>query len=258
MESAITLPFFLLAILTVSLLIRLAATEENTMIIFADEGQKFAGEMYVSSLEIIPENYGAAEAFHEVLLESRTNRRIEREEKIRLKDVRVERDYIFDIYNDDPGKIRCSLLYNAEIPLPLVFNREPEFEQRLLFRGFIGALPKGKGIGFDEMEASGGLNSVFVFPRAGEKYHRDDCRIIDVYPVEKVLSRILKERYSPCRLCNAKELPYGCLVYCFDKSGKVYHKGSCTTVERYVVEMQMDEALEKGYTPCFYCGGYDE
>jgi hypothetical protein len=39
------------------------------------------------------------------------------------------------------------------------------------------------------------------------------------------------------------------------KSGKVFHKGSCTTVDRYVIAIEADEAIEKGYSPCYYCGG---
>lgn len=254
-ETAITLPFFILAILSISLLIRLVGTEENTMVAFAEEAQVFLKEMYVTQLEVIPENYGVAGAFHEVLLETRIGERIEKEEAIKINNIRMERDYLYDIDKDDPGRMSCSLLYVIKIPLPLAFNREMEIEQRLLFRGFIGAVPNGKGMGFDEMEKPGGSDSVYVFPRAGERFHQAACRMIDVYPVEKVLSQNLKKRYSPCKLCEANELPFGCRVYCFDKSGKVYHRGSCTTVDRYVVEMQRDEAVAEGYTPCAYCGG---
>ncbi len=242
-ETAIVLPFFLLAIVSMSLLIRVTAVEENTMSSFASQGQKYAKEMYSTELNL---------ALHDGLHENRILENLGEGQAAMLKNVCLDRHY--DIFAD-PHIVKAILSYQLEIPLPLAFNRELKIEQHLLFRNFVGVDNYDNPMGFDAMESEDRASSVYVFPRAGEKYHSKDCRLIDMYPLEKVLSRDIMRRYRPCKLCKAESLPPGCLVYCFDKSGKVYHKGTCPIVERYVIEMDRDEAIEKGYTPCYFCGG---
>lgn len=252
-ETSIILPFFLLAILSIAILIKAIGVEESTMGCFAEEGQRCAKEMYLTQIDESFESY-ETELFQDVIFKHRTLKRLKDHELVELKNINIER---FG-FRQDPGIVNYRLSYEIDVPLPLSFRRGLKFEQTLLFRGFIGAENADGGLGFDEMERPDSLSSVYVFPRAGEKYHRFDCRVIDVYPVERILSPEIKRVYRPCKLCNASCLPWGCRVYCFEKNGKVYHRGSCTTVDRYVVEMDKEEAVEKGYTPCLFCGGGDD
>ena len=162
-------------------------------------------------------------------------KRLEKEETLSLEDLRLNRfEYL---YQDEgkPGTIDCSITYGIDLPLPLEFGRRGEFEQRLFFRGFIGAMDNEEGMGFDAMEKPDSASIVYVFPRAGKRFHKPDCRMIEVYPKEMILSSGVRNRYFPCKLCDADSLPWGSRVYCFDKSGKVFHKGSCSTVDRYVI-----------------------
>ncbi|HPO04376.1 MAG TPA: hypothetical protein PLV37_02565 [Bacillota bacterium] len=260
-ETAIILPLFLLAILSICILIRIIGTEENMMHSFAEEGKKIAKESYLTQLDIIPEGYEAQIAegiLHGTLLELRMVKRLEKEETLSLEDLRLNRfEYL---YQDEgkPGTIDCSITYGIDLPLPLEFGRRGEFEQRLFFRGFIGAMDNEEGMGFDAMEKPDSASIVYVFPRAGKRFHKPDCRMIEVYPKEMILSSGVRNRYFPCKLCDAGSLPWGSRVYCFDKSGKVFHKGSCSTVDRYVIGIDRDEAIDKGYSPCSFCGGYNE
>ena len=50
-ETAIILPLFLLAILSICILIRIIGTEENMMHSFAEEGKKIAKESYLTQLD---------------------------------------------------------------------------------------------------------------------------------------------------------------------------------------------------------------
>src|SRR5665648_718980 len=43
--------------------------------------------------------------------------------------------------------------------------------------------------------------------------------------------------------------------YYFLKTGEAYHGGECPTVEKYVIEIEKETAVKKGYYPCFKCGG---
>ncbi len=244
-EAAIVLPVFFVAMISLTLTIRLAAVEANTMECFSSISRDYAKEMYLTGR-------GPAQNY---LYESRVKARIEQDEKLNLQNVRVENHLGGGRVLLDSGYVDASLMYEVNIALPLSFSRGISFQEHLAYRGFVGRQKGVEGFGFDEMEKSDNPNAVFVFPRAGERYHKADCRIIKVYPVEKILSPALKKQYKPCRLCKSGDLPYGSRVYCFESTGKVYHKGSCTTVDRYVVEMDRQEAIDKGYTPCAYCGG---
>ncbi len=256
-EASILFPMFLLAILSICVLIRIIGTEENTIRSFAEEGQKIAKEAYVTQLDVMPESYSIElleGIVHGTLLELRMLERLKKEDQL-LKNPGIDRfSYLFS-EGDRTGLIQCSIVYDIQLPMPLNFYRQLEFEQRLLFRGFIGAENHGEGMGFDSMEEPGDAEIVYVFPRAGERYHQLHCRIIEVYPREMILSPSLRKRYSPCKLCEADSLPWGSMVYCFDTSGRAYHKGSCSTVERYVIGVDREEAIENGFSPCAYCGG---
>ncbi len=256
-EAAILFPMFLLAILSICVLIRIIGSEENMVRSLTEEGHKIAKEAYVTQLDFIPESYSIElleGIVHGTLLEFRMLERLKNEDKL-VKNPRIDRFEYLYAEGHQSGLIHCSIAYDILLPMPLSFHRQPEFEQRLLFRGFIGAENCGEGMGFDSMEEPDDASIVYIFPRAGERFHQLQCRIIEVYPRQMILSPSLRKKYTPCKLCNGDLMPWGSRVYCFDKSGRVYHKGNCTTVERYVVGIDREEAIENGYSPCAYCGG---
>jgi len=142
--------------------------------------------------------------------------------------------------------------FTVKIPLPLLAGRRIEFQEVLRYRGFTGLKTEGTPMTFPEMEEEGTDGIVWVFPRRGERYHKRECRIVTVYPEERLLSEKLKRTFRPCENCDPAALEPGSPVYCFP-SGSVYHKESCTAVERYVIPMNLQQAEEKGYTACSYC-----
>jgi hypothetical protein len=111
---------------------------------------------------------------------------------------------------------------------------------------------------FEEMEEDDDSHLVWIFPRAGEKYHGEDCSYIKNEPREELLSGTVRRSYSPCALCKPGELGDGSLVYVFPKAGGAYHRGECYVVERYVISMSEDDAKGKGYSACSKCGGGGE
>jgi hypothetical protein len=158
-ETAIVLPLFLLAVLSISILIRITAVEENTMRCFSEEAQKTLKEAYLTQLDLLPGQFdmdfsdpsdsydsiqqkgktGISEALvHGALLEFRIQSRL-KEETVSLKDASLNRfEYLYSD-GEASGLIHCGFKYGVELPLPLDFHRQLQFEQRLLFRGFIGA-----------------------------------------------------------------------------------------------------------------------
>ena len=50
------------------------------------------------------------------------------------------------------------------------------------------------------------------------------------------------------------EAPIGRVVY-ITKSGEKYHAGGCRYLKKSKIEISLDDALARGYTPCSVCGG---
>ena len=96
---------------------------------------------------------------------------------------------------------------------------------------------------------------VFVFPKYGEKYHSEGCRIMKEGSVEAILTEQLKRRYSACKTCKPSSLTYGSLVFMFSDGSRVYHRKECPCITKYYVSMPKSEAEAEGYEPCFYCRG---
>ena len=46
----------------------------------------------------------------------------------------------------------------------------------------------------------------------------------------------------------------GAVVYYF-RYGEAYHEAGCSTIEKYVVNMDRRDAEKRGYLPCSKCGG---
>ncbi len=143
--------------------------------------------------------------------------------------------------------------YTPTKRLPLDFIGERVLEQQILFRCWVGTAPTIDPMPWDEMEKEEESENVFVFPRAGERYHKESCTYITNSPIELLLSSQVKNRYSPCKLCEARSTPMYNVVYCFTKTGQVYHVATCELVDKYVIEMEKGHATERGYTPCMKC-----
>jgi len=151
--------------------------------------------------------------------------------------------------------IAMSATFDTPLKLPRLFLNEVQGERTVLCRAFVGKTHKGPVKPFDEMEKNDGGTMVWVFPRAGERYHGERCSYIANNPREVLLNSYIRSRYSPCKLCKPAGRKDGTLVYCFETSGKAYHTGDCTIVDRYVIEKSKEDAEKQGYTPCSRCGG---
>ena len=125
----------------------------------------------------------------------------------------------------------------------------------MVFRGLIGSRNQVNPTGFDELEKEKPSSKVWIFPTEGKRYHKRDCPYIAVLPTEAVLTEGIKRKYQSCPICESKNREIGSLIYYFEKTGKAYHTGKCPTVEKYVIEIEKETAVKKGYLPCSKCGG---
>jgi hypothetical protein len=163
---------------------------------------------------------------------------------------RIQESKMFDLAAEtERTMLPNTVSYTVSVPLS-AFGRQLRFREVLLARPFIGEEPIDGPLGGEALEEDG--TAVWVFPRRGERYHKKECRIVTVYPFERILTASLKRIYEPCSNCRPGGLTIGTPVYVF-ATGDVYHRQSCASVTRYVVPMAEEQAYGKGYTPCSYC-----
>jgi hypothetical protein len=188
------------------------------------------------------------------LFESKLKKRIYDENGNNIQELDLENfQYLYSF--GVPGMISMDLNYDVDIKLPIPFFEKLPVSESLLFRGFIGSEMPFDPISFEEMEREEQSHPVWIFPRAGGRYHKETCTFISSEPRQLIMSKNIRQRYEPCSICNPSELSNGELVYCYIKWGEAYHKGSCPAVDKYIISVEKEEAIQKGYTPCSKCGG---
>jgi hypothetical protein len=248
-EAAILLPVFLLAMLTLGILIRMVSVSENTAHALTDELGRVAAE-------------GNAPV-HALTFKGNLESRIDEENGGDIDSVSPS-PYLYRVphLSLKSGKtytnlIGASATSGITLGLPNMFGVSPKVTVTAVCRAFVGVTAFGAKMPFSELEDDGKSNIVWVFPRAGERYHTENCSVIKNEPKEKLLSSQIRGAYKPCELCDPDKAPVGSLVYVFSSSGEAYHIGSCFIVKRFVISMDRTDAKEKGYTACAKCGGGD-
>jgi len=237
-EASIFVPLFVIAVLTFGYLMKVSIASENVMHIMADEARRLS--MYSYTMEAMP-------GFRYTLTE-----------RILDENKDIDSTYVetFKYRFEHSGKedlIGLRVSSEIKIKLPIVFKEKVEVSDVLLFRAFTGREYIPEYIDYDKMEEEEEPRIVWVFPRAGERYHEEFCRYINVAARQGLLTAEITRKYSPCSLCGAGSVSTGSVVYYFTSSGSAYHKGSCYIVDRYVISMDEKDAVSKGYTPCSVC-----
>jgi hypothetical protein len=242
LEAAIFLPIFIISALTIGYLVKLIAVQENAFHSLADEVRKVAAE--------------ASFTHYPVFFKGDVTKRINEENGGELENLRIARfDYRYG-FLEYTEQIRVTANYDIGVRLPAAVIRTIPVSDTILCRAFVGALNSDAPMSAEELEEDKESRTVWVFPRSGTKYHGESCGYIAVYPKELILSASVRGRYAPCKLCDPGSMPAGSLVYCFQSTGQAFHRGDCTSVDRYVIPMELEEAEAEGYTPCLKCGGY--
>ena len=117
---------------------------------------------------------------------------------------------------------------------------------KLIYRPFIG---ESKSIADTEDYL------VYVFPKRGERYHREGCSTMKAGDIEVILTQSVRRKYKACRICKPGSLPNGALVCIYSDASDVYHRRSCASITKSYETMTKSEAEKKGYTPCMLCIG---
>ncbi|NLK73421.1 MAG: pilus assembly protein [Clostridiales bacterium] len=273
-ETAIILPIFILAVLTIGFIMRLYYVQEYMQHALADEVGRIAAEVYLNR-KVFPneaakiiEEFTRMDNSVESLLLNRMESRLSEEQAIDLyfsqKPEMIDFRYLFDGRHEDYEKhgiyflntddlIDAAMACKVEIPFPLKFVDDICLVQYVVVRGWTGTERIENPMRFEEMLKSSASEIVYVFPRAGERYHEKTCIYITNYPVKKILTESIRKKYTACLICNAYNLENGMFAYVFEESGEVFHCKECPLVDRYIISIEQEDAKAKGYTPCKKC-----
>lgn len=103
--------------------------------------------------------------------------------------------------------------------------------------------------------------------KTGKKYHTEDCRYLSKSKIPISLKEAIQRGYTPCSVCSPPlieiekpkiEKPKAvdksaiATVY-ITKTGKKYHRGSCSYLRRSKISISLKDACDRGYTPCSRC-----
>ncbi|MGP1570116.1 MAG: hypothetical protein ACTTH0_04265 [Eubacteriales bacterium] len=243
LETAILLPFVIIAVLSLSFMLKINSANEAVVNMACDEARRLAIHSYAP--------IGKIEALG---FSDRLEKRIVNENS-EIFDVSVKRFLYRYKRHAISNLISFDVEYSMQPKLGMPMAGTIFLKEHILTRAFVGQDDYVNPKSFELMQEEEESQKVWVFPRAGEKYHCKNCRYIQNYATRTVLNRQTNLRFKPCKLCNAKALKKGATIYCFYKSGDVYHCGSCKAVDKYVIEMEKVEAEKRGFSACSVCGG---
>lgn len=239
-EAAIFLPIFIIGVLTFAYLMKFVAIQERVFHSMTDEARILCAEAGLNPLA--------------PLFELKLKDRIYDENGKHVSELELAQfGYRYPAHGMT-DMISMDLNYHVDINLPIPFYDTLPVSESLLCRGFVGYEEQMDSLPFCEMEQEKDSNLVWIFPRAGGRYHAESCIHITSEPRQMTMSAQIRGKYETCSICSSKNLPDGSLVYCF-RTGESYHTGNCPIVDKYVISIEKEEAVQKGYTACSKCGG---
>ena len=140
--------------------------------------------------------------------------------------------------------IKAGVSHSSRVRIPGAFAANPITSRTMVFRKW-----KGESEGFASLDNS----RVYVFPKRGERYHVEGCSTMKEGCVETVLTKKLRNSYSPCQLCKPSKLSDGAIVYMFSGASKVFHRKTCASITKSYECITKSQAVAEGYTPCMHC-----
>lgn len=229
-EATLILPIFIIATVTIMSIVPIIGTFENINYSAVDEMR----------FEVIKSHFRD----NPVALPLKTKSRIKSENSW-LNSVHIM-EYRRN-YSDNNIDNLQKIWIRATITDRLIFGlfKKVKYDEVVVARAYKGSYTK----------FTPDKNQVIIFPEWGKKYHNDSCRYVKASCELKYLTKSLAKDYLPCKLCHAASAQLGSPVFCFNKSGKVYHIQNCKIVEKYYIWVGKRDAMSRNYTPCSKCGG---
>lgn len=241
-EAALTLPFMLIALLSVSFLMQIFTLRLRVQQSLTDAARTAAVMAYEE------------DTVNELVLYGLFQERLS---LVNMTTTLVTGGQIGILLtkaglSQDSGCIEMTAVYNLKIPVPLVDWIPLPVKQQVRVKAWNMADYKGNAIDQEE--------KIYVFiADQGIVYHqRSDCshlrlavRVASASGVQR-LTNIYGSRYGPCQRCCGGQGLAGGQVY-ITNEGSAYHANrSCGSLKRTIRRVRLEEAV--GMSPCSRCG----
>lgn len=238
LEAAISLPIFMIACIVLSSIILMFSCIEDGNFIIANELRMAAAEsIYADTATLIP---------------ARVSTQLKKHSQVQSTGIT---DFAYRYSNSvNDELIYLSIRMNMTSENPLNLASEASYDVALVTRAYVGKKRNTGNMSEAEM-MSAESDSVYIFPKRGEKYHSSGCTFLRAASRSGALTAGLKDKYSPCPICHSSKAGQSALVYYFPSDGESYHLPGCSTLQRNYIEIEKKVALERGYTACSKCGG---
>lgn len=239
LEAAITLPVFLIAVITMSSIILMYACIEDCTFIAANELRRGAAEAVITDTSIaIP---------YRIRKEIENNHSQIESTKLNDAGLRITR-----WGTDELLTVDYTLRLRTNNPLGI--NATADYNMSLVTRAYVGR-ERDEGNMSAEEFADDDSVPVFIFPKRGEKYHSNGCDFLKAASRSGTLTAMIKKQYKSCPICHSGKAELGSLIYYFPSRGEDYHLPGCASLQRNYIEIDKSVAIERGYTACGKCGG---
>ena len=110
-------------------------------------------------------------------------------------------------------------------------------------------------------------DTIVYITRTGKKYHTGDCRYLSKSKIPITLKEAIQIGYTPCSVCappviKIKKLKVkkpkpvdrlASITVYITRTGKKYHRGSCSYLRSSKIPISLKDACARGYTPCSRC-----
>lgn len=239
LESAMALPVLIIAVMLMSSVILMYACIEDCNFIMANELRRGAAESAIADTSIaVPYRVrNEIESKHSQV------------QSARLTDsaARTTRWGV-----DELIAVRYSLRLAA--PNPLGIDAGANYDLSLVTRAYVGRIRHVGNMSADDFMDADSV-PVYIFPKRGEKYHSEGCAFLKAASRPAALTASIRKHYKSCPLCKSGRAASGTMIYYFPSAGEDYHLPGCASLQRNYIEIDMQTAKERGYTPCSKCGG---
>ena len=193
LEAALTLPVLIICVVSLVLVVKIAAVSE--------------GVCFTAARELREQSLRACSYITDVSLCKNMEKQV-LEEQEALTDFRVLKSRVRHAQGGIEDLLTVDSLATFTVAHALGVDGRIDFAADIMGRAFTGTLRDSSPLEAGEFAREGVASEVVVFPRYGERFHRPQCRYVKTFS-EKGSSKLVMDRrearmrgYTPCQVCG--------------------------------------------------------
>lgn len=192
-EGAMTLPFFIVAVISLALIIRIISVCEGITFSVTKEFRTLSIEKGITRRTTIPQ----ARIYTKVL-----------KDNFRLRNFQIK--YFNDSYSENGIEDMLMIKTRSRLRVnhPLGIDGKIAFDFNFIARNYTGKKEEGKPLGEEAFKENADSHKVIIFPKYGIRFHRENCFYVtkkyknEGNKTEMEREDAIRRGYSPCKVCG--------------------------------------------------------